>query len=107
MIYLVGSLLFSILGATTIKISILHSQYSHFISVTGYIFYFVSFALLEYSLYYLEFGLVFIVWGVGTAMFLTIIGILFFGDPVTAVKIVSILLILCGISGLLLFRDTM
>ena len=59
-------------------------------------FYLGSFALMAHSLKTLEVGIVYAIWsGVGTAL-IAVVGILAFGESVTAFKILGLLLIIGG-----------
>ena len=59
-------------------------------------FYLGSFALMAQSLKSLEVGIVYAIWsGVGTAL-IAIVGILAFGESVTAFKILGLLMIIGG-----------
>ena len=59
-------------------------------------FYLGSFALMAQSLKSLEVGIVYAIWaGVGTAL-IAIVGILAFGESITAFKILGLLLIIGG-----------
>lgn len=59
-------------------------------------FYLGSFALMAQSLKALEVGIVYAIWaGVGTAL-IAIVGILAFGESVTLVKILGLLMIVGG-----------
>lgn len=59
-------------------------------------FYISSFALMAQSLKTLEVGIVYAIWsGVGTAM-IAMVGVLAFGETVTALKIVGLLMIIGG-----------
>ena len=59
-------------------------------------FYLGSFALMAHSLKTLEVGIVYAIWsGVGTAL-IAVVGILAFGESVTAFKILGLLMIIGG-----------
>ena len=59
-------------------------------------FYLGSFALMAQSLKTLEVGIVYAIWaGVGTAL-IAVVGILAFGESVTAFKILGLLMIIGG-----------
>ena len=63
-------------------------------------FYAFSFALLTLALKTLELSFTYAVWsGFGTALIATI-GFIYFREPVTLLKIASILLIVMGVVGL-------
>ena len=59
-------------------------------------FYLGSFALMAQSLKSLEVGIVYAIWaGVGTAL-IAVVGVLAFGESVTALKILGLLMIIGG-----------
>lgn len=59
-------------------------------------FYLSSFALMAQSLKTLEVGIVYAIWsGVGTAL-IAVVGVLAFGESVTAFKILGLLMIIGG-----------
>lgn len=69
-------------------------------SVLIFVFYGLSFAALTYTLKWMEISVVYAVWsGVGVAA-ISLIGILWFKDSVTAWKIICLLLIFVGVIGL-------
>ncbi|RME87727.1 MAG: QacE family quaternary ammonium compound efflux SMR transporter [Anaerolineae bacterium] len=69
-------------------------------SVLMFILYGVSLAFTNLALKYLDVSLVYAIWsGLGTAL-VTIIGIVWFREPVTALKLISIGLIILGVTGL-------
>ncbi len=65
-----------------------------------FIFYGFSLTLLSFALKKLEVGVAYAIWsGVGTTLIVTV-GILWFREPISAVKIISIGLIVIGVIGL-------
>ncbi|HDH98433.1 MAG TPA: multidrug efflux SMR transporter [Deltaproteobacteria bacterium] len=69
-------------------------------SVLLFMFYAASFVALTFALKKIEVSVAYAVWsGVGTAL-ITTIGILCFREAATALKLVSILLIIVGVVGL-------
>ena len=69
-------------------------------SVLIFVFYAVSFILLTIILKKMDLSVAYAVWaGLGTALVASI-GIVWFREPVTAVKVVSIVLIILGVVGL-------
>ena len=64
------------------------------------VFYIVSFALMALALKKLEVGMTYAIWaGLGTAL-IAVIGVLYFKEPMSALKAASILLIIAGVVGL-------
>ena len=74
-------------------------------SVLMFVFYGFSFAFLTLALKKIDLSLSYAIWsGVGTALIATI-GFLYFKEPVTAIKLVSIGLIVIGVVGLALVEQ--
>lgn len=97
-IYLSFAILFEVAGTTSMKLS---EGFSKLLpSILMVAFYIVSFALMTLALKKLEVGITYAIWaGVGTAI-IAIIGVLWFKEPMTALKAASILLIITGVVGL-------
>lgn len=69
-------------------------------SILIFVFYAASFVALTFALKKIDLGIAYAIWaGVGTAL-ITVIGILWFREPATAMKLLSILLIIGGVIGL-------
>ena len=69
-------------------------------SVGVFVFYALALAGLTLTLKYIELSIAYAVWaGVGTAL-IAIIGIYFFREPVSALKIISLVLVIAGVVGL-------
>jgi small multidrug resistance pump len=69
-------------------------------SVLIFVFYAASFAALTLALKRIDLGVAYAVWaGVGTAL-IAIVGILYFKEPVSVLKVFSIFLIIVGVIGL-------
>jgi small multidrug resistance pump len=72
-------------------------------SVLVFVFYGISLAALVFVLEKMQVSIAYAVWAsVGTAL-IAVIGMLFFKEPVSLIKILSISLIILGILGLELF----
>ena len=97
-IYLSFAILFEVAGTTSMKLS---EGFSKLLpSTLMVVFYIVSFALMTLALKKLEVGVTYAIWaGVGTAI-IAMIGVLWFKEPMTALKALSILLIIAGVVGL-------
>ena len=72
-------------------------------SVLVFVFYGISLAALVFVLEKMQVSVAYAVWASAGTALIAIIGILFFKEPVTLIKILSILLIILGILGLELF----
>lgn len=97
-LYLILAILFEVAGTTCMKLS---AGFSKLIpSVLLFIFYAGSFVAVTIALKEIDVSVAYAVWsGLGTTM-ITLVGIFFFRESVTLLKIVSILLIIVGIVGL-------
>ena len=95
------AILLELSGTTCLKLS--HGFTRLFPSVGVVFFYMGSFALMAQSLKTLEVGIVYAIWaGVGTAL-IAVVGVLAFGESVTVLKILGLLMI---IGGTILLRMT-
>jgi small multidrug resistance pump len=97
-IFLVLAILFEVAGTTSMKLS---EGFSRLIpSILLFVFYAASFVSVTFALEKIDVSVAYAVWsGVGTAL-ISIIGIFFFRETVTVLKIVSIILIIIGVVGL-------
>ena len=69
-------------------------------SVLIFVFYGLSFVGLTFALKKIDVSIAYAVWaGIGTAL-VALIGMFYFKEPLTLVKIISILLIIIGVIGL-------
>ena len=88
------AILLELSGTICLKLSYGFSKLAPSIGVV--FFYLGSFALMAQSLKTLEVGIVYAIWsGVGTAL-IAVVGILAFGESVTAFKILGLLMIIGG-----------
>jgi len=97
-VFLILAILSEVAGTTSLKLS---EGFSRLVpSLAVVLFYGMSFTFLSFALKRLEVGTVYAIWsGVGTALIATI-GILWFKEPLTAIKIGSVALIILGVIGL-------
>jgi len=97
-LYFIAAILLEVAGTTSLKLS---QGFTRLVpSILVAIFYLLSFFLLSQTLKRIDVGVVYAIWsGVGTALIATI-GILWFKEPVTLIKIASIALIILGVVGL-------
>jgi small multidrug resistance pump len=97
-VYLIFAILAEVAGTTSMKLSegFTRTAPSAFI----FVFYGLSLALLTLALKRLDVSLSYAIWsGLGTAL-IAAIGILWFREPVTLLKLVSLALIVAGVIGL-------
>jgi len=88
------AILLELSGTICLKLS---NGFSRLLPSIGVVcFYMGSFALMAQSLKSLEVGIVYAIWaGVGTAL-IAVVGVLAFGESITAFKILGLLLIIGG-----------
>jgi small multidrug resistance pump len=97
-LYLVLAILLEVSGTTCMKLS---EGFTRVVpSILLFVFYTLSFSMLTLALKRIDVSVAYAVWsGVGTALIATI-GVLWFKEPATAVKLVSLGLIILGVIGL-------
>ncbi len=103
-LYLVLAILLEVCGTTCMKLS---EGFTKLVpSILLFVFYTLSFGMLTMALKKLEVSVAYAVWsGMGTALIATI-GVLWFKEPVTALKLISLGLIILGVVGLNLSGGT-
>lgn len=96
--FLIFAILFEVSGTTCMKIS---SGFTRLIpSVLMFLFYGCSLASLTFALKRFDVGFAYAVWsGLGTAI-IAAVGVLFFKEPLTALKVIFLLMIIAGVAGL-------
>jgi len=92
------AILLEVAGTSSMKLS---QGFSRIVpSVLIFVFYSLSFVGLTLALKEIEVSIAYAVWsGIGTAL-IAGIGILYFKEPLTLVKVLSLLLIILGVVGL-------
>ena len=102
-VYLICAIIMEVIGTTNMKLS--EGFTKTLPSVLMFVFYGFSFAFLTLALKKIDLSLSYAIWsGVGTAL-IAAIGVLYFKEPVTAIKLVSIGLIVIGVVGLALVEQ--
>ena len=102
-VYLICAITMEVIGTTNMKLS--EGFTKTLPSILMFVFYGFSFAFLTLALKKIDLSLTYAIWsGVGTAL-IAAIGVLYFKEPVTAIKIVSIGLIVIGVVGLALVEQ--
>lgn len=97
-LFMVGAISFEVAGTISLKISDGFTK-PMFVVLTV-VAYVVSFTFMGLALKGLPVSTVYALWaGVGTAL-VAIIGIAAFGEPTSAIKVASILMIIMGVVGL-------
>jgi len=97
-LFLAGAIVFEVAGTVSMKLS---EGFTKLIpSILVAVFYLVSLAALTIALKKIDVSLAYAIWaGVGTAIIASV-GIIYFKEPVTTIKIISIGLIIAGVVGL-------
>ena len=97
-IILIGAILLEVAGTTSMKLS---DGFSKLLpSILIFVFYGLSFVALTLCIKHIDVSVAYAVWaGVGTAL-IAVIGVAFFEEPVSAMKILSLGLIILGVIGL-------
>lgn len=97
-VYLVLAIVLEVSGTTCMKLS---EGFTKTVpSILLFVFYTLSFGMLTMALKRIDVSVAYAVWsGMGTALIATI-GILYFKEPMTALKLISLALIIGGVVGL-------
>ena len=94
-IYLTMAILLEVAGTTCMKLS--EGFAKPLFSVLLFVFYFSSFAVLTLALKKIDVSLAYAIWaGAGTAL-IAVVGMFYFGEPVSIIKISGVLLIIGGV----------
>lgn len=100
-IYLALGIVFEVLGTVCMKYA---EGFSKLVpSILVFVFYGISLGLLVLVLEKYEVSIAYAIWASAGTALIAAIGIIFFNEPVSVAKVVSILLIIAGIVGLELF----
>jgi small multidrug resistance pump len=95
---LAGAIVLEIAGTVSMKLS--HGFTRTLPSVLLFVFYGLSFGLMTVAVKKIDMSVSYAIWsGVGTAM-IALIGMFAFRESLTAVQIISIVLIIAGVIGL-------
>ena len=102
-LYLVLAIVLEVSGTTSMKLSQGFTQMLP--SVLMFLFYGLSLAALTLALKSIDVSVAYAVWsGLGTALIATV-GVLWLKEPLNALKVVSLMLIIIGVIGLNLSGD--
>lgn len=97
-LWLFMAIILEVIGTSCLKLS--YGMSKLIPSILTFIFYGFSFTCLSISLKTLEVGIAYSIWsGLGTAL-IAAIGIYYFEESISLVKILSIVLIIIGVIGL-------
>jgi small multidrug resistance pump len=95
---LITAILFEVSGTTCMKLS--YGFTRRVPTILMFVFYGLGFVPLNLALRRIDISVAYAIWsGVGTAV-ITTIGILWFKEPINALKLISITLIIIGLVGL-------
>jgi small multidrug resistance pump len=97
-VYLILAIITEVCGTTSMKLS---EGFTRTLpSVFIFVFYALSFTFVTLALKVLPVGATYAIWSaIGTAL-ITVIGVLWFGEGMNTLKVLSLLLIILGVAGL-------
>ncbi len=97
-LYLLGAIIFEVAGTTSMKLSFGFTKPVP--SILLFVFYGLSFVAFTFALKGLDVSIAYAVWaGIGTLL-IAVIGMTYFNESVSAMKLCSIALIIVGVVGL-------
>ncbi len=97
-IYLILAIIFETLGTTFLKMS---NGFSVLLPSIGVIFgYILCFLFLSYALKTIDMSVAYAIWGAFGILLISAIGMIFFHESISFLKVASILLIILGTVGL-------
>jgi small multidrug resistance pump len=100
-VYLALGIVFEVLGTVCMKYAEGFSKL--WPSILVFVFYGLSLGLLVLVLEKYEVSIAYAIWASAGTALIAVIGIIFFHEPISVAKVVSILLIIAGIIGLEVF----
>ena len=96
--YLAGAILVEVAGTTSMKLSRGFTELLR--SILIFVFYAVSFVSLTFAIKKIDMSVSYAIWsGIGTAL-IAIIGVYYFKESMTLLKVTSLILIIIGVIGL-------
>lgn len=97
-ILLIAAICMEVCGTTCMKLSEGFTKWVP--SVLIFVFYAISFTLMTFAVRKLQLSITYAIWsGVGTFL-IALIGLFWFKEPLTILKVVSMALVIAGIIGL-------
>lgn len=97
-IFLISAICMEVCGTTCMKLSEGFSKWLP--SLLIFVFYGISFTLMTFAVKKLELSIAYAIWsGVGTLL-IALIGLFWFKEPLTILKIGSMVLVIAGVIGL-------
>jgi small multidrug resistance pump len=99
-VILLASILFEVLGTSFLKMTFQPDRLVAGYGLLVIVFYGIAFTLLGFAMRHFDLSVAYAIWaGLGVTV-VAIIGVLFFGDQMNALKLASIAMIVAGIIGL-------
>lgn len=97
-VLLIAAICMEVCGTTCMKLS---QGFTRLLpSILIFVFYAASFTLMTFAVKKLDLSLTYAIWsGVGTFL-IALIGLFWFKEPLTVIKIVSMILVIAGVIGL-------
>lgn len=97
-LYLIFAIIFETIGTTALKLS---NGFSVLLPSIGTVFaYILSFLFLSFALKTIDMSIAYAIWGALGILLISAIGVVFFHEQVSLIKIISILFIILGTIGL-------
>ena len=97
-LYLILAIIFETVGTTALKLS---NGFSVLVPSIGTVFsYVLSFLFLSYALKTIDISVAYAIWGAFGILLISTIGVIFFNEQLSIIKVVSILFIVLGTIGL-------
>lgn len=97
-LYLILAIIFETIGTTALKMS---NGFTVLVpTICTVIFYILCFWIFSYALKTIEVSVAYAIWGAFGILLISIIGMVFFHESISMIKIISILLIVAGTVGL-------
>ncbi len=97
-VWLVGAIVTEVMGTTSMKLSAGMTKIGP--TVALFVFYVLSLTCLTFALKRIDVSVAYAIWsGLGT-MLIACIGVAWFGEAISAMKVASIVLIIAGVVGL-------
>lgn len=97
-LYLFLAIIFEIIGTTLMKLS---NGFSVLMPTIGTLLaYAVCFTLLSFALKTIDMGIAYAIWSALGLSIIAVIGIIFFHENISAIKIISLLFVVIGVVGL-------
>jgi small multidrug resistance pump len=97
-IFMIFAILTEVAGTTAMKLSRGFSRIAPSIAMGA--FYIISFVLLNLALKKINLSVAFAIWSGASTALLALVGFAWFKEPMNAIKIVSLVLIILGVMGL-------